>query len=69
MPNDLGLPLSGKIRNNCRPEHDISDYKSETARVETLSTVFAEIKESSESVKFIKVKDKGLLKLPRKEER
>ena len=27
MPNDLGQPRNGKIRNNCRLEHDISDYK------------------------------------------
>ena len=31
MPNDLGQPFNGKIRNNCRPENDISDYKSKRA--------------------------------------
>ena len=25
MPNDLGQPHNGKIRNNCRFEHDILD--------------------------------------------
>ena len=41
MPSDIGQPLIGfigKVRNNCRPEHDISDYKSKTARVAALST-------------------------------
>ena len=32
MPNDLGQPLNGKIRNNCRFEHDILDNKSKRAR-------------------------------------
>ena len=32
MPNDLGQPLNGKIRNNCRLEHDILDNKSKRAR-------------------------------------
>ena len=31
MPNDLGQPLNGKIRNNCRFEHDIQDNKSKRA--------------------------------------
>ena len=31
MPNDLGQPGNGKIRNNCRLENDISDYKSKRA--------------------------------------
>ena len=31
MPNDLGQPLNGKIRNNCRFEH-ILDNKSKRAR-------------------------------------
>ena len=41
MPSDLGYPLNGKIRNNCRPEHDMSEYESKTTRVavEALSTV------------------------------
>ena len=32
MPNDLGQPLNGKMRNNCRFEHDILDNKSKRAR-------------------------------------
>ena len=32
MPNDLGQPLYGKIRNNWRFEHDILDNKSKRAR-------------------------------------
>ena len=31
MPNDLGQPRNGKIRNNCRLEHHISDFKSKRA--------------------------------------
>ena len=31
MPNDLGQPFNGKIRNNCQLEHEISDYKSKRA--------------------------------------
>ena len=37
MPSDLGR--SEKIRNNCRPERDISEYGSKTTRVEALSSV------------------------------
>ena len=33
MPNDLGQPLKGKVRNNCRLEHDIHRT---TPRVEAL---------------------------------
>ena len=32
MPNDLGQPLNGKIRDNCRFERDILDNKSKRAR-------------------------------------
>ena len=31
MPNDLEQPRNGKIRNNCRLEHDISDDESKRA--------------------------------------
>ena len=57
MPNDLGQPLSGMIRNNCRLEYDIH---RKTPRVEALRLTLAEkllktgIKASSEPVKFTK---------------
>ena len=57
MPNDLGQPLNGMIRNNCRLEYDIH---RKTPRVEALRLTLAEkllktgIKASSEPVKFTK---------------
>lgn len=59
MPNDLGQPRNGKIRNSCRVEHDISEYKSKRAmfRVRTA----AEIKVNSEPIKVTELKDKRLL--------
>ena len=39
MPNDLGQPLNGKIRNNCRLQHDIHRT---TPRVEALRLTMAE---------------------------
>ena len=39
QPNDLGQPLNGKIRNNCRLEHDIHRT---TPRVEALRLTKAE---------------------------
>ena len=57
MPNDLGQPLNGMIRNNCQLEYDIH---RKTPRVEALRLTLAEkllktgIKASSEPVKFTK---------------
>ena len=39
MPNDLGQPLNGKIRNNCRLQHYIHRT---TSRVEVLRLTKAE---------------------------
>ena len=39
MPNDLGQPLNGKVRNNCRLQHDIHRT---TPRVEALRLTKAE---------------------------
>ena len=39
MPNDLGQPLNGMIRNNCRLEYDIH---RKTPRVEALRLTLAE---------------------------
>ena len=39
MPNELGQSLNGKIRNNCRLEHDIHRT---TQRVEALRLTKAE---------------------------
>ena len=59
MPNDLGQPLNGKIRNSCRVEHDIlSEYKSKRAMFRARPA--AEIKVNSEPIKFTEVKDKRL---------
>ena len=33
MPNDLGQPLNGKIRNNCRLEHDRTTPRVEALRL------------------------------------
>ena len=59
MPNDLGQPLNGMIRNNCRLEYDLH---RKTPRVEALQLTMAEnlieltlsSKVSSEPVKFTK---------------
>ena len=55
MPNDLGQPRKGKIRNNCRREHDISDYKSNRAMSRVRQV-------NSEPIKFTEVKEKVLEK-------
>ena len=39
MPNDLGQPLNGMIRNNCRLEYDVH---RKTPRVEALRLTLAE---------------------------
>ena len=58
MPNDLGQTLNGEIRNSCRVEHDISEYKSNRAMFRARPA--AEIKVNSEPIKFTEVKDKRL---------